>query len=257
MTSLPCINRRTAALGVPIALAALGSGCALPPVAPAPQPAPAAPGWTGKPAFSIVDIQIHDGKAFGEYIAGHTASIAQAGGRFLAAGARGEAIEGARQPRNMVIHQWPNAQAFLAWYDGPAYAPWKPRRMAAATADVILVQGLIESAPSPTVSPGFSVVDIEVRDAAAFSRYVQGHMPSLNAAGGQFLAAGGRIEVIEGQWRPRRVVLHRWPSPQAFRDWYASEAYRPWKELRHAVSSANVALVAGLSNAQKAERRMP
>ena len=57
------------------------------------------------------------------------------------------------KPRSMVIHQWPTAQAFLDWYHGPAYAPWKPKRMAAATADVILVQGLIESAPSPTVSP--------------------------------------------------------------------------------------------------------
>lgn len=248
------LSRRAAALGMPVALASIASGCAVPAAAP---PAPPAPAWTGKPAFSIVDIQIHDGKAFGEYVAGHTATIAQAGGRFLVAGARGEAIEGSRQPRTMVIHQWPTAQAFLDWYHGPAYAPWKPKRMAAATADVILVQGLIESAPSPTVSPGFTVVDIDVRDGQTFGRYVQGHVPSLTAAGGQFLAAGGRIEVIEGQWRPRRVILHRWPSPQAFRDWYASEAYRPWKELRHSVSSANVALVAGLSDAQKAERRMP
>ena len=157
----------------------------------------------------------------------------------------------------MVIHQWTSAKAFFDWYNGAAYAPWKPKRHAASSANVILVQGLAESPPSPTVSPGFTVVDIDVRDSQAFSRYVQGHIESLRAAGGQFLAAGGRIEVIEGDWNPRRVILHRWPSTQAFRDWYASDAYRPWRDLRHSVSSANVMLASGLSDAQKAERKMP
>lgn len=69
--------------------------------------------WTGKPVFSIVDVQVNDGKAFGEYVVGHSATVAEAGGKFLAAGARGESIEGTRKPRNIVIHQWPNAQTFL------------------------------------------------------------------------------------------------------------------------------------------------
>jgi|JI10StandDraft_1071094.scaffolds.fasta_scaffold17962_4 uncharacterized protein (DUF1330 family) len=244
-----CIGRRTIAIGLSASAALLATGCT--------QLRPTAPGWTGKPAFSIVEVQIHDGQSFGDYVTGHTATIARRGGRFLVAGARADSVEGSRPPRTMVIHQWPDAQTFLDWYNSPEYAPWKTKRHAAATADVILAQGLIESAPSSNAPPGFSVVDIDVRDAEPFSRYVQGHMPSLAAAGGQFLAAGGRIEVIEGQWRPRRVILHRWPSTQAFRDWYASEAYRPWKELRHSASSANVALVAGLSEAQKASRKLP
>jgi len=252
-------GRRCAAIALPSFVVALGAGCSqMPPAQPAAPPSAAPPpSWTDKPAFSIVDIQIHDPKAFGEYVAGHTATIAQAGGRFVVAGARAEAIEGTRPARNMVIHQWPSAQAFLNWYNGAAYAPWKPKRFAASSANVLLVQGLVESPPSPTLSPGFTVVDIEVRDGQAFSRYVQGHMESLRAAGGQFLVAGGRIEVIEGDWKPRRLILHRWPTVQAFRGWYSSDTYRPWRDLRHSVSSANVMLVSGLSEAQKADRKMP
>jgi len=250
------VNRRCAAVALPSFAMALLPGCSQTPPAQS-AASSAAPAWTDKPVFSIVDIQIHDPKGFGEYVAGHTITISQAGGRFLVAGARAEAIEGSRPARNMVIHQWPTAKIFLDWYTGAAYALWKPKRLAASSANVLLVQGLTESPPSPALSPGFTLIDIEVHDGQAFSRYVQGHMESLRAAGGQFLAAGGRIEVIEGNWKPRRVILHRWPAVQAFRNWYASDAYRPWRDLRHSVSNANVSLVAGLSDAQKAERRLP
>jgi uncharacterized protein (DUF1330 family) len=213
--------------------------------------------WTGKPVFSIVDVQVNDGKAFGEYVVGHSATVAEAGGKFLAAGARGESIEGTRKPRNIVIHQWPSAQTFFDWYNGAAYSQWKPKRYAASSADVILIQGLIDSERSETFSPAFTIVDIEVRDPQVFGRYVQGHMQSLSSAGGVFLAAGGRIQVIEGTWSPKRVILHRWPDEMAFRNWYKSDEYRPWRELRHSVSSANVVLANGLSDAQKIQRKMP
>jgi len=259
MKSPILINRRCAAVALPSFAMTLVSGCSQTPPAPpaASTAANAAPAWTDKPVFSIVDIQIHDPKGFGEYVAGHTVTVAHAGGRFLVAGARAEAIEGSRPARNMVVHQWPNARIFLDWYNSAAYAQWKPKRLAASSANVLLVQGLSDSPPSPALSPGFTVVDIEVRDGQAFARYVQGHMESLRAAGGQFLAAGGRIEVIEGDWTPRRVILHRWPTSKAFRDWYASDAYRPWRDLRHSASSATVLLAAGLSEAQKAERKLP
>lgn len=60
-----------------------------------------------------MDIHSRDSKVFGDYVSGHTSSIAQAGGCFLAAGAPVESIEGNLLPRTMVIHQLPNAQAFL------------------------------------------------------------------------------------------------------------------------------------------------
>lgn len=248
---------------------ALGGGCAAPgpsapPPAPAPAPAPAAAAapaaprpWTDQPAFSIVRVEVRDGKAFGEYAAGHAPTIAAAGGRFLAAGALPQTIEGQWPARRMVIHQWPRAQAFLDWYDSPAYARWKKLRHSASSAEVLLVQGVAPSAPSPTQAPAFVVIDVEVQDGAAFGRYVQGHMPGMRAAGGEFLVAGGRIEVVEGDWRPRRVVMHRWPAADAFRRWYDSADYRPWRDVRWAAARTNVALVEGLSEQAKAQRGMP
>ena len=262
MLTTPADTSRRALLGlVPTTLTLAACGTAPPSepaAAPAAAPSPAAPpDWTNQPAYSIVRIEVRDGRAFGEYVAGHTPSLAAAGGRFIAAGAMPQAIEGDWPPRRMVIHQWPDARAFLSWYESAAYAPWKRLRHSASSADVVLVQGIAGSAPSAQVAPAFVVIDVDVREGPAFGRYVQGHMPGMRAAGGSFLAAGGRLQVIEGQWSPRRVVLHRWPSLDAFRAWYASAEYRPWRDMRWGAARTNVALVEGLSDRTMAERRMP
>lgn len=245
---------RRAFLASAPALLALG-GCSSPEPESARMPSPRP--WTDQPAFSIVRIDVRDGKAFGEYVAGHTPTIAAVGGRFLVAGAMPQTIEGNWPARRMVVHQWPNAQVFLDWYDSPAYAPWKRLRHSASSADVVLVQGVAAAAASADVAPAFVVIDVDVRDGPAFGRYVQGHMPGLRAAGGSFLVAGGHIQVIEGRWTPRRMVMQQWPAAANFQRWYESPEYRTWRDLRWSAASTRVALVEGLSDRTKAERRMP
>lgn len=98
----------------------------------------------------------------------------------------------------------------------------------------------------PDAAPAFVVIDVEITDPARFGDYVRGHIPTLTAAGGRFLAAGGPTDTVEGEWSPRRLIIHQWPSAGAFYAWYDGEAYRPWKALRHSASRANVVLVGGV-----------
>ena len=235
-----------------------GGSAVTSPVPSSPAPPPAAlRGWTDQPVFSIVRVQIRDERAFGDYLAGHLPTIAAFEGRFLAAGAMPQPVEGDWPMRRMIIHQWPSAQVFFRWYESSPYAPWRQIRQRAAETEIVLVQGIVSSAPAATQAPAFAVIDVAVRDGAALARYAPGHMPGLRAAGGEFLVAGGHFQVIEGAWEPRRIVLQRWPSTAAFRGWYNSADYRPWRELRWSASQTNMALLEGLSEAQKGERRMP
>ncbi len=221
----------------------------------APPPAPRA--WTEQPVFSLVRVQIRDERAFGDYLAGHLPTIGAFGGRFLAAGALPQPVEGDWPMRRMIVHQWPNAQVFFQWYESSSYAPWRQIRQRAADTEMVLVQGIASSAPATTQPPAFVLGDLAVRDGAAYARYAQGQMPGLRAAGGEWLVAGGHFQVIEGPYEPRRIVLQRWPSMAAFRAWYDSAAYRPWRELRWSIAQADMALLEGLSEAQKSERHMP
>lgn len=234
-------------------IGAILAGCAS-----APEPKPqAAPDWNANPVYSIVDIEIRDGKKFGEYIAGHVPSLAKAGGRFIAAGGKLETVEGDWMPRRIIVHQWPSAKAFLDWYNGPEYRPWRDLRHSVSSANVVLAQGVTGSAASESAGPAFTIVDVDVQDGEAFNRYVKGHAPTIDQVGGRFLVVPGKVQVIEGTWTPKRLIVHRWPSTQVFKQWYDSEAYRPWKTLRHSASHANVVMVEGLSESAKRQSKLP
>ncbi|MFO1296357.1 MAG: DUF1330 domain-containing protein [Rubrivivax sp.] len=230
------------------------------PPSPAPPPASHDRGWTSEPVFSIVRVQIHDMRGFGDYLTGHLPTIGAFGGRFLAAGAMPQPVEGDWPLRRMIVHQWPDAQAFYQWYESSPYVPWRQIRQRAADTDMVLLQGIapaVAAAHGNTQRPAFAIADVAVHDDAAFARYVQGEAPLVRTAGGTLLATSGPFEVIEGTWQPRRLLLERWPSMAAFRAWYDSAAYRPWRDLRWKAAQADIALFEGLSEAEKGERSMP
>ena len=94
----------------------------------------------------------------------------------------------------------------------------------------------------------YLVVDIaRVLDEDAYGRYKNQVSPGLLAAGGRYLARGGRVDVLEGDWRPNRLVLVRFDSAEAARSWWASKEYAALKELRQASTETRMVLVDGLS----------
>lgn len=93
----------------------------------------------------------------------------------------------------------------------------------------------------------YCIVEIvRIRNAEQFARYVAGHTPGLEKHGGRFLVKGCPGEVLEGRRDAGRVVVHEFPSLSHFRDWYDSEEYRPWKELRQTCADVNVMVVEGV-----------
>ena len=96
-------------------------------------------------------------------------------------------------------------------------------------------------------NPAFSIIEVNVKDPDAFQAYVKGHLATVEQYGGKFLIANSDLEVVEGEWCPKRIVVHQWPSVEAFKAWYESDAYRPWKALRHQAAETNVILVEGLA----------
>jgi uncharacterized protein (DUF1330 family) len=96
----------------------------------------------------------------------------------------------------------------------------------------------------------FLIVEVdEVRDEAAYALYREEVPANLAAAGGQYLVRGGEVEVLEGNWRPGRVVVVRFDSIQAARDWWNSPAYAELKSMLQRSTNTNMVIVEGLPNA--------
>jgi uncharacterized protein (DUF1330 family) len=92
----------------------------------------------------------------------------------------------------------------------------------------------------------YVIVDIEVTDPAAYDEYRQRVPATLAAHEGRFLVRGGALEVVEGSWRPRRLVVLEFPSLAQARRWYDSEEYREPKAMRLRASKANIVFVEGV-----------
>jgi uncharacterized protein (DUF1330 family) len=93
--------------------------------------------------------------------------------------------------------------------------------------------------------PAYFIADLEITDPARYAEYRQQVPATLAAYGGRFLVRGGAHEVVEGDWRPRRLVVLEFPSLEQARRWYDSEEYRAPKAMRLAASKGSAVLVEG------------
>jgi uncharacterized protein (DUF1330 family) len=69
--------------------------------------------------------------------------------------------------------------------------------------------------------------------------------PVIAKYGGRYLARGGRTEVLEGEWIPRRLVIVEFPTLERAMAWWNSEDYRGPKALRQSSSKANLVVIEG------------
>jgi uncharacterized protein (DUF1330 family) len=76
------------------------------------------------------------------YRAAVPATIEQYGGRFLTRGGSTELIEGAPEPKRIVIVEFADKAAFRPWYDSPEYQKILPGRLDNATGRAFVVESV-------------------------------------------------------------------------------------------------------------------
>ncbi len=91
----------------------------------------------------------------------------------------------------------------------------------------------------------YLIAQIEVTDQAAYDEYRKGVPATIAAHGGRFLVRGGAVEVLEGDFVPRRVVVLEFPDAGALKRWYRSPEYRPLVALRKRAATGSVYMVEG------------
>jgi uncharacterized protein (DUF1330 family) len=82
-------------------------------------------------------------------------------------------------------------------------------------------------------------------DQAKLAEYRERNTDAVARHGGRFIARGGRLEVLEGDYAPVRVVLIEFPDLDAARGWYDSDDYAPLRELRRSASDTDILVVEG------------
>jgi uncharacterized protein (DUF1330 family) len=80
-----------------------------------------------------------------------------------------------------------------------------------------------------------------VRDADQLKAYQTAARAQIAERGGIVVARG--TSPVEGSPPPGTLLIQKWPSEQAFRDWQDSEAYKPLKALRLQCVDMRIAVV--------------
>ena len=94
----------------------------------------------------------------------------------------------------------------------------------------------------------YIIVEMNITNLDQYKQYMARAQEVVKAAGGEYLARGGRHETLEGDWRPHRVGVLRFPSYEQAKAFYDGEQYRQARKLRENTTEYfNMVLVEGVA----------
>jgi uncharacterized protein (DUF1330 family) len=86
-----------------------------------------------------------------------------------------------------------------------------------------------------SATPVFMVVNLSITNVDAYRSYEKGFFGFLKKYGGEFLTYDDQPMTLEGESpRAGRMIIFKFPSEQAAKDWYADVDYQALSEHRRA-----------------------
>ena len=94
--------------------------------------------------------------------------------------------------------------------------------------------------------PAYVIIETDIHDPEQYERYKAASPAAVAAGDGRFLARGGELAVLEGDWNPPRIVVLEFPDLETVKRWYDSPDYQEAKRLREGAASLRMVAVEGL-----------
>ena len=93
-------------------------------------------------AYVVSRVLIRDPEAMRRYMEEAPATVVACGGRYLVRGNDVKALEGTWDHERMVVVEFPDKEAALAWYEGEQYRPLRDLRQRSADTVILLAAGV-------------------------------------------------------------------------------------------------------------------
>lgn len=92
----------------------------------------------------------------------------------------------------------------------------------------------------------YIVVDITVHDTERYMEYVDAAPDFVTRHQGKYLVRGGATDVMEGDWRPERLVVLEFPSREHARALLEDPEYQAIAPMRKSATTSNLLIVDGV-----------
>ena len=94
--------------------------------------------------------------------------------------------------------------------------------------------------------PAYIIVEIDILDPVGYEEYKKLAGATVEKHGGKYIVRGGKTEVLEGEWKPKRIVVLQFESAERAKEWLNCEEYREPRKMRHRTARTNMILVEGM-----------
>jgi uncharacterized protein (DUF1330 family) len=92
----------------------------------------------------------------------------------------------------------------------------------------------------------YIIANVTVTNPQQYEAYKKWSSAAMQAHGVEVCARGGRVEVLEGDWSPERVVVLKFPDIDAARRFHASPEYGIARESRAGAAVMRMVVVEGV-----------
>ena len=92
----------------------------------------------------------------------------------------------------------------------------------------------------------YLISDVDIPNPKRYEVYKRDVLKIVARHGGEYLVRGGEFEVIEGDWKPARIVLIRFPDRAAIHAFLNDPDYVPLRNLRNLIAKSRMIAVDGV-----------
>jgi uncharacterized protein (DUF1330 family) len=92
----------------------------------------------------------------------------------------------------------------------------------------------------------YIIVEIEITEPVGYEEYKEQAAHTVHKYDGKYIVRGGKTEVLEGDWNPKRIVVLEFPTMERAKEWLNCEEYREPRKLRHRTANTNMILIQGI-----------
>jgi len=92
----------------------------------------------------------------------------------------------------------------------------------------------------------YILANVDVTDPQQYEQYRKLSTAAMQAHGAEVCIRGGKVDVLEGDWAPNRVVLLKFPTAEAARRFYDSPEYAAARAARQGAAVMRMVLIEGV-----------
>lgn len=92
----------------------------------------------------------------------------------------------------------------------------------------------------------YIIANVNVTNPVQYEEYKKWSSAAMQAHGAEVCVRGGKVQVLEGDWSPDRLVILKFPSVEAAKTFDASPEYGKARAARQGAAIMRMVVVEGL-----------